>query len=246
MPLGNTASHLLILVALGLPACSSAPPPPVAAPESKSPFADLEISWTEPQCFGYRSEDGSYACLDFAFKTDATGPDTPEPLDFTTWKPLPDVAWGGHKAVELVGGERSVVKIAARAHGTAGDIENSQSLRAALVELEDKSFGSAGLTAAALEPGEWIDVAGASLRFRTQYTNGDDGDYHLGSLQLVCANAPVSSAVELLPEQRGRQAIAFAAADASSLVVSVLESGGQGGAWYFRINNVRVDLSERC
>ena len=236
---------LAALVACWSTACSSGDKPPPAAPEKTSPFAGLEVPWTDPLCFGYAPEAESYACLDFAFKTDATGPDEMSPLDFTTWKPTPDVGWSGHHAIELVAGERSSVKLAHKAHDATLDIERTQSMRAALVEIEDKGYG-AGVVGKPLENGTWVDIQGVSLRFRSTSKIEGNSQYYLGSLQLVCADEPVSSAIELLPKQRGDFASVFAAKGATAIIASVVESGGEDGGWYFRINNVHIDLTERC
>lgn len=230
-------------------ACPSGPQTPPAQPEQKSPLADVRIGWNEPYCFAYAADSDSYACLDFAMRVDKAGPEELEPMDFTKYQPDPDIAWSGHKSFVQVAAERSTIELTKKNHDAATDVTRPLSQLAALTELEQRGYRPAGIVATSLEPGEWVDIAGLSLRFRSRYHTADDkdpDDYYMGSLQLVCPDAMVSSAIELLPGKRGQLAVVFHAPEAKSLVVSVVESGGTGGAWYFKILNVRVDPASRC
>lgn len=228
-------------------ACPKSQPPP-AQPQNKAAFDDVRIKWEKPRCFGYAAETDSYACLDFAMRTDAAGPEELKAMDFSKWEPEPDTVYSGHKSFALVGAEPRVIKLAEKAHDSSTDIAQPLSQLAALVELDQKGYRP-DVTETPLEPGEWIDIADMSLRFRSQFHGGDakdPNDYYTGSLQLVCPDAVVSSAIELLPDKRGQEAIAFVGKDAKSIVVSILQSGGKDGGWFFKIANIQIDPATRC
>lgn len=230
-------------------ACPKSQPPPPPPPQNKAAFDDTRIQWDKPRCFGYNADTDTYACLDFAMRTDATGPEELKPMDFSRWQPEPDTVYSGHKSFALVGAQPGVIKLAEKAHDSSADITQPLSQIAALVELDQKGYRPA-VTETPLKPGEWIDQAGMSLRFRSQFHAGDADDpdnYYNGSLQLVCPDAMVSSAIELLPDKRGQDAIAFVGEGKKSVVVAVLDSGsGADGGWHFKINNIYIDPATRC
>ena len=244
----STPIRIASSVAVLLCAACPAPKPPPEEPKKKPAFEDVRLGWNEPQCLGYAPDSDAYACLDFSMNIDSAGPEELVPMDFTKWQPEPDAVWSGHKSIALVGATLGALKLSEKPHDSSTDIAHSLSQIAALVELEQKGYRPT-VTATPLEPGQWLDVAGMSLRFRTQYHAGDDkdpGQYHLGSLQLVCPDDMVSNAIELLPDKRGERAVAFSAPDAKSVVVSVIEMGSPDGGWYFKVNNVRIDPATRC
>lgn len=223
-------------------ACPSTTKPPPAAAEPAYP----PLSWTAPSCVAYAAFNRGYACLDFSFQTSATGPEDIEPFDFTTWKPVPGTSWGGHKALQLMANESTLVPIAEKSYDSDSSVKDAQTEVAAQRQAVEQGFDATLETAAPLENGVWTDVAGASLRFRSRLQVDGATEYYVGSLEFVCPGALASSAKELLPKQRGQIASVFAAKDATAIVVSVLESGGEGGGWAFRTNNIRIDIAAIC
>jgi hypothetical protein len=231
--------------------CSTPVDKPVKAPPSPEtsaqPVAPMRLEWTQPACFAYAADKQGYACLDLAIGSDSTSGDELLPMDFTQWKPLPETAWNGHKAIQLLADEVTTIDIAKKEYDIESPIVHTHTEAEALGLMREQGYRTdTSIEGKPLESGQWVDIQGVSLRFRSRLEAGDASEHYIGSLQLICQGAILSSAVELLPEGRGQEAYAFATPGARHIIISLLEGSGGEGAWYIQSKNLRIGLDKYC
>jgi hypothetical protein len=223
------------------------------------PALSPPLAWTALSCFGYSPDEKAFGCLDFSLNSDEWPVDSGEwpddddvhAMDFEQWKPIPDVAWSGHKAIALVGkGEPDSVDIASKEYDDSSTIVHARTERDALREVADRGYGTVAASAAALPSGEWVAVDHTWLKFETYYHEGDASSYSIGSLELRCtppdAGGAAKAKTELLGDRRGALATSFTAPGASFFVVGVMKAGGGEGSHYFSTEYIAVDPAAHC